>query len=94
MTNAETGRFRCDPVIETWDADEWNRGNGCVPKCEELGSIYGPGCCEARYRGSAAYCVFGKHLVKGHPDSKTVNCLGTSFEQFKILFSGVCRLKW
>ena len=79
MANAETGRFRCDPLIKDWDVDGWNGGNACVPKCEEFGSMYGPGCCEARFRGSAAYCRFGKNLVKGVSDSKAVSCIGASF---------------
>ena len=88
MAYAETGHFRCDPHIEEWFVDEWNDGNACVPKCEEFGSIYGPGCCEARPR-EGAYCRFGKNLVKGLPDSKAINCIGTSSKQFKFLFSAV-----
>ena len=90
MANAKTGSFRCDSVIGDWHVDEWKGGNACVPKCEEFGSIHGPGCCEARYRGGA-YCRFGKNLVKGYPDSKAVNCISTPFKQLKFLFSGGCK---
>ena len=80
MTNAETGQFRCDPSLASWTVDEWHEGMACVPKCEQLGKLHGPGCCEARLRTSGAFCVFGKYLAKGNSDSKAVNCIGTEFE--------------
>ena len=84
MAQAQTGKFRCGQKIDHWNATKWDNGNGCVEKCERLANIYGFGCCEARPKSWGAFCVFGKILVKGYPDTKTVNCLGELFKELNI----------
>ena len=78
IANAKTGIYRCDPQVSSWSVDGWDNGKGCVRKCEELGRVHGPGCCEARYKGATTFCVFGKFITKGYSDSRAVNCIGTS----------------
>ena len=76
MAKAITAEYRCEPPDVTWDAFEWNEGVGCIEECVKLAYLNGPGCCEARYRSSGAFCRFGKAFAKGYSDSKATLCLG------------------
>ena len=79
MAAAKVGEYRCEPKLDYWSVHgEWNDGNGCVAKCQELAKDHGGGCCEARRRDYGAYCRFGNAFVKGWPETKAVICKGNA----------------
>ena len=50
--------------------------NDCLEKCIKLAHLYGPWCCEARWRSHGAFCRFGKGFAKGYPDSRATMLIG------------------
>ena len=87
MAAAKLGDFRCDTekIRITWIEEQWDDGEACVEKCENLARQHGSRCCEARPRAdfTETYCVFGEGLIQGLQNSKAVLCTklpaGTKF---------------
>ena len=78
MAATEIGKSSCETmkIKKTWYVEQWDDGEACVEKCENLVEQYGSGCCEARARAdfTEALCFFGTGLIQGASDSKAVNC--------------------
>ena len=78
MAAAKVGDFRCErkKIDILWKEEQWDDGEACVEKCENLARQHGSGCCEARPRDlvTTAYCVFGEGLIQGFDNTKAVLC--------------------
>ena len=79
MAATEIGKSSCTTkkIKKYWYVEQWEDGEACVAKCENLAKQHGPGCCEAQHLDgmTRAYCTFGEGRIEDvAPTMKAVLC--------------------